>query len=493
MALSATLLADFSSFMTATKDAVAAVQGFKESAEELGPAADRGLSATEKQAEQIGRQLYRVGQDAVAASQTFIAAFAEEQEAVGRLTTALEATGQASPAVIEAYAAMATQFQNTTKYADEAITNTQAVLTTIGKVGPEQMELALEAVTNLASGMKIDLATAATMVAKAVGSGGESLGKLKVILGDAYQPGMDAAQMLQAINEKFGSAATNEMQTYGGQIAQLQNHMSDFQETIGKVFVDHLSTLFHWFQELPAPIQAFTLAVVAIGTAAAPVLVSISSLVSLLATAGVGSAMVAGIGSVIAILTGPVGLAIAAGAVLAAVVANWDKIVAATQQLYLGVKAWLVDKLAGVWTWVQAKLAEMTAAFQRMYQAVVGGSIVPDMIAGIEQEFAQLDRVMVQPARAATEAVINSYDKMRMYEAAANAIYARTQFYTSASQNQQVAEAAARIFGGGGGGGGGAVTINNTFHVNGTGQEVARIVMDEITRIMKSGRKFPSA
>src|SRR5688572_4761184 len=232
MALSATFVADFSSFMTATRDAVAAMQGFKLSAQDLGPAADRGLAATAQQAEQIGRQLQRVGADAVAAGQVFIAAFAEEQEAVNRLTTALEATGNATPAVIAAYGEMATQFQTTTKYADEAITSTQAVLTTIGRVGPEQMQLALTAVTNLASGMKIDLATAAQMVAKAIGSGGESLGKLKVALGDTIEPGMDTAEMLQAINAKFGPAATEEMKTYNAQIAQLNNELSDFQETV---------------------------------------------------------------------------------------------------------------------------------------------------------------------------------------------------------------------------------------------------------------------
>ena len=39
---------------------------------------------------------------------------------------------------------------------------------------------------------------------------------------------------------------------------------------------------------------------------------------------------------------------------------------------------------------------------------------------------------------------------------------------------------------------GGTPTVNNTFHVNGTGQDVARVVLDEITRTMKSSRKWPA-
>ena len=472
MALSATFVADFSSFMRATQEAIGALQGFKLSAEELGPAADRGLAATQQQAEQIGRQLQRVGADAVAAGQVFIAAFAEEQEAVNRLRTALETTGNATPAVIAAYGELATQFQKTTKYADEAITSTEAVLTTIGKVGPEQMELALTAVTNLASGMKIDLATAADMVAKAIGSGGENLGKLKVALGDSIQPGMDTAEMLQAINDKFGSAAQNELQTYNGQIAQLNNTMSDFQEMVGQVLVDNLSGLLKAFQALPEPVQKFTLAVVAIGTLLAPVLVSLAALVSMLAATGIGAGLVTALGAIIALLTGPVGIVLAIAAVLAAVIYNWDAIVDYTKQLYTGIKTWLVDKFDAIVGWVRDKTAAIAGYFKGLYQSVIGGSSVPDLMRGIDQQFGRLDSLMVDPALAATADVSRAFRDMHGAQAA-------------------TAAAAGRL---GGGGGGGGTTITNSFTITGGGvQDIARQVMDEITRQMRTQRKLPTA
>ena len=481
--------------MAATKDAVGAMQGFKLSAEELGPAADRGLAETQRQAEQMGRQLQRVGADAVAASRTFITAFAEEQEAVNRLTTALEATGHATPAVIAAYGEMATQFQTTTKYADEAITSTQAVLTTIGKVGPEQMQLALTAVTNLASGMKIDLATAAEMVAKAIGSGGESLGRLKVALGDTIKPGMDTAEMLQAINDKFGSAATNEMETYNGQIANLNNTLSDFQEMVGKVLVENLSGLLTAFRELPDPVEKFTVAVVGIGTVLAPVLVSLASLVSLLSTTGIGAALVTALEGIIALLSGPVGLVVAIAAVLAAVVYNWDAIVDYAKQLYYGIKTWLVDKFYAIVAWVKQKTAEIASAFAAMYYAVVGGSSVPDMIAGIDDEFGRLDRSMVAPALAATDEVSRAYQDMQQAQAASQAFAAGAPRVTSLGPAPLAAPAAALVGAGGSwGGSGGGTTITNTVHiaVNGTGADVARVINAELTRMMRVGRKWPS-
>ena len=48
---------------------------------------------------------------------------------------------------------------------------------------------------------------------------------------------MSTADMLQAINDKTGSAAANELQTYNGQIANMNNQMSDLQEMVGGVLV----------------------------------------------------------------------------------------------------------------------------------------------------------------------------------------------------------------------------------------------------------------
>jgi hypothetical protein len=57
------------------------------------------------------------------------------------------ATGQATPAVIEAYQAMATQFQATTRHSDDAIMSAQAA--DHDRQGrSQQMQLALTAVTN---------------------------------------------------------------------------------------------------------------------------------------------------------------------------------------------------------------------------------------------------------------------------------------------------------------------------------------------------------
>ena len=489
MALSASFTADFSSFIQATNEAVAAMQGFRTTADGMGVEVDRGLEETKRRYEQAATQARQFGIEVAGASSVFIKAFTEEQDAVNRLTSALAASGQATPAVIAQYAQLATQFQSTTKYADEAITETQAILTTIGKVGPENMELALTAVTNLASGMKIDLSSAATMVSKAFASGGENLGKLKGVMGDTIEPGMAAAEMLQAINDKFGPAAQNELNTYNGAMANVENQMSDLNEQVGGILVGTLTTLLGAFRELPGPIQTFVLAVVGIGTVLAPVLVSLSSLVTVLSTTGLGAGMIASFQSILAFI-GPAGwITLAVIAVAALIYKNWDAIVDYTKKLYEGIKLWLVDKFQALVEMIKAPIQGVVSAFQGLYNTLVGHSIVPDTIEGIRDQFSELDSAMVRPTQAASAETVRALAEVAQYSAQVNAILSQNSLFTSASQYERIGMI--RSPGAAGGGGSAApVTVNNTFNLVDSESNLARRVSEIIMQTIRSGTQL---
>jgi hypothetical protein len=98
-------------------------------------------------------------------------------------------------------------------------------------------------------------------------------------------------------------------------------------------------------------------------------------------------------------------------------VAGWfldtkNKAVAYAQQMYEGIKTWLVDKFNAVVQSVKEKVAAVTGFFEDMYDKVVGNSYVPDMVKGIGREFGRLDDLMVNPARFATDAVSDVFQKM---------------------------------------------------------------------------------
>lgn len=93
-------------------------------------------------------------------------------------------------------------------------------------------------------------------------------------------------------------------------------------------------------------------------------------------------------------LLGPIGLVVAA-------FRHWDEITAIASAAYTAVKTWLLDRFQAVVDGIKAKVDAVTGFFRDMYTAVVGGSFVPDMIAGIGVEFGRLGDVMVAPAQGA--------------------------------------------------------------------------------------------
>jgi len=360
------------------------------------------------------------------------------------------------------------------------------------------MHLALEAATNLAAFMKTDVNAAAKMMSQAIESGGESLGRLKKILGEAYTEGMTTTEMLEALNTKLGPAAQNELKTFNGQMANLNNQFSNIHEQGGQMIVETMTTLLGVFNALPEPVRSAGIAIVAIGKDTIPLLGSLAQLGTLLSQPWAITGIMTAAKAVIGILTGPVGIAIAIGTLLALVILNWDKIVAYTQKLYEGIKLWLLDKFSAVVAAVKAPIDAVTGFFQNMYHAVVGGSIVPDMINGISTHFGRLDSVMVEPARAASSAVQAEFGKMMEYQNKVNALYseyAGTRGTPTIGLQQNAAALAAQVFGTGGGGGGGATTVNNTFNISGGGdmEALARKVADMVLRTVRAGTQLSTA
>jgi hypothetical protein len=407
MAISAKFVADFSQFTTAVQGAERSLQGLETSAKTLGPAILASLASTE---------LRRFATDVQGMAKDFIGAFAEEQAAVSRLTTALQAQGTYTPQLADRYAELGAAFQKSTRFSDDAIFSTQALLVQVGGVMPGQMQAALTAITNLAAGMGPQvggLEGATLLVAKAFSGGGESLGRLKIILGESLKPGADMAGVLEAINTKFGGQAAADMATYVGRTEALKNQMSDFNEKIGQLIVEGLTPLLNAFGKLPEGMQTTIIAVVAIGTALTPLALSFGALVTVLTPLIplIGVALKAAFVALLPFI-GTAGLiALGVGAVVVAFY-KWDAIVGIAQKVYEGVKLWLVDKFTAIVEWVNQKIRAIIAAFQGMYMAVSGGSIVPDMLRGIESEFLKLDRVMVQPVVKATMQTVGEFQGM---------------------------------------------------------------------------------
>jgi hypothetical protein len=178
--------------------------------------------------------------DEVAAS---IKAAGDAEKAHVQLVTALRAQGTAIPSVVAAYEGYATALQQTTIYQDDALKGAMALLVQVGGVMPKDMQAALTAATNLASGLGKDLTEATMLVAKAAEGNTGALRKSGVALDDAKVAGDGFGYVLDQINEKFGGQASAVAGTYQGRLAQLGNTWNSLEASIGRVITQNATVL----------------------------------------------------------------------------------------------------------------------------------------------------------------------------------------------------------------------------------------------------------
>jgi hypothetical protein len=175
----------------------------------------------------------------VSSAAAVIDAASKSEEAQAGLLAALEAQGTAVPSVVSAYDDYAKALQETTRYSADAVKAAEGVLVQIGGVMPRDMEKALQATTNLAAGLRIDLSQAAMMVAKAAEGETTALKKAGVVLDESKGGAADFGTVLDQLNTKFAGAAEAAGSTFAGGLAKLGNAWDDVLAATGRVITSN--------------------------------------------------------------------------------------------------------------------------------------------------------------------------------------------------------------------------------------------------------------
>jgi hypothetical protein len=399
MAISAQFTADFSAWKKSCEDARGDIEKVRETTDKFASV------AVQKQAEEFGSRLRTLGGDAIRMGADFVKAYAEEEQATASLNAALDAQGLAGKGVEEAYAAMAAQMQTTTRFADDAVTRSQTIFTTIGKLGPEQMQPALDAAANLAIAMKTDLPTAAAMMAKAFGSGGESLGKLKALLGESADDAKDFDSIVAALNKQFGGQAAADINTTAGSIERFKNQMGDAEEQVGGFLKSAGQPLADLFVSLPSSMQNTITTVAALGGPIGGLILQVGGVVSsfvplitLLGGTGALTAALSAAGAALVTFALPIAAVIAAVAAVYLAFKNWDKITEFVAGVYNAIKTYLVDKFTALVSSIMGPINAVVGGFKTMWDKVAGHSYVPDMVNTIADQFGRLPDVMTKPS-----------------------------------------------------------------------------------------------
>jgi hypothetical protein len=159
----------------------------------------------------------------------------EDEKALNDLNNALARTGQFSAETSQSMQAFAEQIQATTTFQDDQVLSAAALIQTIAKLDKEGLQKATKAATDLSKAFKIDLNSAAEIVAKSAEGNVTALNRLGV----QFQKGKDDAETfanaLKAIESSAGGAAAAETNTFGGALQQTSNAFGNLQEAIGRL------------------------------------------------------------------------------------------------------------------------------------------------------------------------------------------------------------------------------------------------------------------
>lgn len=163
-------------------------------------------------------------------------AAAEQEAALNRLSQALKASGDFSEQAVKDFEDFASALQATTIYGDEVVIQQLAIAKSFGATNDQAKEL-VKAAANLAATFGGTLDERLQQLAKTLdGTAGklnEQIPALRTLTAEQLKAGGAA----RVVNENFGGAAQNEINSYNGKLIQTKNALSDLQEDLGNLVV----------------------------------------------------------------------------------------------------------------------------------------------------------------------------------------------------------------------------------------------------------------
>jgi len=216
-----------------------------------------------------------------------VKAFDEQIKAETSLRTALGNNAEAFANLAE----QARELQKVTIFGDEATLQAQSFLAQLG-LTESQILMITPALQDFATGMKLDLATAASLVGKTIGT---STDALKRYFDTGLNPAMTAQEkavkLTETLTRKFQGQAKAIAKEGLGPLQQLKNELGDVSEKFGEIILEFIDPLTKGLQKVSKALSNLTeeqkkniVKYGAIVAAVGPLLIVFGSLVTTLTT-----------------------------------------------------------------------------------------------------------------------------------------------------------------------------------------------------------------
>lgn len=161
----------------------------------------------------------------------FINAAREEEQAINQLNQALENQGKFTEQASKDLQDYASSLEGVSLFTDESIIKAEALIAAFGLEG-QTLKDATKATLDLAQAKGIDLASAADLVGKSIGSSTNALARYGIAIDGAAGSTARAAGAIQGINRLYGGQAEAATKGLGSTIV-LKNALSNLADEIG--------------------------------------------------------------------------------------------------------------------------------------------------------------------------------------------------------------------------------------------------------------------
>jgi hypothetical protein len=221
-----------------------------------------GLRKATRAMTKFGKSMQRTGQSlsrnltlpVLAFGAASVKAFDEQIKAETKLRTALGEDEKAFARLKK----QAQELQKLTLFGDEATIEAQAFLAQLG-LTEEQIKMITPALQDFATGMNVDLKTAASLVGKTVGTTTDAL---KRYFDTGLDPAMSAQEkaivLTQTLTDKFGGQAEAIAKEGLGPFQQLKNELGDVSEEFGKLILENIEPLKTALQGLASNLRSLS-------------------------------------------------------------------------------------------------------------------------------------------------------------------------------------------------------------------------------------------
>ena len=220
------------------------------------------LKKATRSMKKFGKNLQKTGQNLsrnltlpiLAFGAASVKAFDDQVKAETKLRTSLKGNEEAFARL----AKQARELQKETLFGDEATIEAQALLSQLG-LTESQILMITPALQDFATGMKVDLATAASLVGKTIGT---STDALKRYFDTGLNPAMTAQEkavkLTETLTSKFQGQAKAIAKEGLGPFTQLKNELGDVSEEFGKLILDNIEPLKRSLQGLAERLRNLT-------------------------------------------------------------------------------------------------------------------------------------------------------------------------------------------------------------------------------------------